>query len=192
MSQAPNNQPQIQTVPVPIDVPVPSSDSGARSEGSIRWQLSANDIISELEHDLRGDDLNRKTMQWDEVKGMALLNNKGIRMVKSVMRSALNRNVFLSNLDEDRILMFCYNFELDLIDMVVLKHEEWHLDKANCDIVIDKVMVGMFCALKRAQDEGERRGLRETRSIREIVSSGFGQVAEKGWSLFGHKFGGGN
>ena len=69
-----------------------------------RWQLTAEDLLTELEHDLKGEEYDHKTRSWVlRSGGQPLMNQKGVRAVVSMVKPVVNKNTFLSNLSEKRI-----------------------------------------------------------------------------------------
>jgi len=159
----------------PMNIHLPSSSFGGGrnlSDSTIKWQESAGDILAELEHDLRGEELNMETARYDK-KYESLMNDSGINCIKSIIRTRANKVVFLSKLKENKIINMCRDINMDLVDQIALKHQQWELKKENCTMVVLKVMDLTFAALMRAEGEGERKFLRESRDVHEIIRSGY-------------------
>jgi len=178
-----------QPVQIPYDIPMPSNDNqqGKFDSATIIWQLTSTDILNEIEHDFKGEILDENGV-W-KAKGKVLVNEQGIRTILTIIRSRVNKIVFLSKLNEDIILKFCRDIELDLEDQILLNYQKWHLDKTNCSMLLHKVSQLIYCGLMRAEGEGERKFLGETRRVNEqIISNPYAVQIQKDKGLFGRIF----
>ena len=164
----------------PMNVNLPSSSfSGGRnlSDNTIKWQESAGDVLSELEHDMKGEELNIETGKYVR-RYESLMNNSGINCIKSIIRTRANKIVFLSKLSEKNVIDMCRDINMDLVDQIALKHQQWQLKKENCTMIVLKVVQLTFCALMKAEGGEERESLGKTWGVHEIIrggSSGGGQ-----------------
>ena len=153
-----------------------------------QWILTSEDILSFLEHDLRGEiyviNEEKGTASWEK-KGMRLINDEGIVCLKSILHSFINKTVFLSTLSEDDIREICGNIELCLNNLFFLKYKEFDIDKAYLDIIKHKIIYIIFMALRHAQNSGMRETLTKTIQVREMTSS-TPQTQKQG--LFGSLF----
>jgi len=167
---------------------IPSSDymSGQKFDAeTIKWQLSSSDFIEELEHDLKGE-LPQSDGTWKQVDE-PLMNDMGIRTVRSILRTHANKVIFLSKLKEDRILQFSKEMNHVIVDLLFLNYQKWGVKKENCTLIVRKVCHFVFAAMMRAEGEGERKFLGETRSVRELVSNVLPNRQNRGLSIFGRR-----
>lgn len=142
------------------------------SEGSIRWQLTATDIITEIARDLRGEEFDFNSASWRIPEGQRpLMNEEGIRTVLTIIKSRVNKIVFLSNLSEDKINDFCRDINLDLVDQFVLKWEDWECEKENLSMLTRKIMHMVYCGLMRARDGDDKKYFGALQQVKELVTN---------------------
>ena len=150
--------------------------SREQDAGLTKWQLFSDDIIAQIEHDLRGDKwimdmADPEKGEWKRAQDEdAYMNEMGIRRTIGLSHSLLNKNTYLSALREDHIYQIFKNFSIDFSLMVVKNIENFGVDLTNLWIIHDIVLTPMFMALMRALNAGERAFLSKSeRRIERIV-----------------------
>lgn len=152
-----------------------------------RWQLSAEDILLELEHDLRGEVWDEKAQKYVG-KGIAFLNEEGIRAVISILRGKINKNMYLTNLTTDDVYAMTYDLALDVIDVIFLKYKTYDIDKANLSLVANQIIHFVYAAFKRALEEGERHFIQSMHKVTEKTVITPPETEKKGlFGLFSRK-----
>lgn len=137
------------------------SKYGLQDPDLTRWQLSSDDVVLWIEHDLRGeifDEMGRKWVVPEHAK--ALMNERGIREMISVVRNNINKITFLSNLDEEDIFILTRETHKDVAQLIARNYKYYGLDKSHFNLVVHKIVFMLYPALRRAWKEGERIHLR--------------------------------
>jgi hypothetical protein len=150
--------------------------SREQDAGLTKWQLFSDDIIAQIEHDLRGDkwvmdETDPEKGEWKCAEEEdAYMNEQGIRRTIGLSHSILNKNTYLSALREEHIYQLYKNFSIDFALMVVKNVDKFGIDLTNLWIIHDIVMTPIFTALMRALNAGERQFLSKSeRRIERIV-----------------------
>ncbi len=154
-----------------------------------KWQLSTEEIIIEFENELKGLVYNPATDAF-ESKGKQLLNDEGIRIVISTVRSTTNRVFFLSNLKEQHAYDITLNFANDLTQVLMNNIKEFEIDvrRGFQTLIITKSSYIIFSALLRAVNGGERTFLTSTTQTLVKIDDSPQQKKSGGggfWGLFG-------
>lgn len=161
-------------------IPTPMPDNANLT----MWSLSSQDILKEIEHDLRGEIFNEETEKWELVaEGKPLMNDEGIRSIVSLARTIVNKVAFLSNLSEDMVLQISRDFADDLADLLFNNIEQFEIKRTHLNIIVTKISYIIYVALQRAYEEGERRFLKTAE--RRIVSVRQDPNEKKGFWIFG-------
>ncbi len=124
------------------------------------WQLSLDDIYRELEENLRGRYWIQTAEGGEWKKTTRALNEKGISGIMRIVRLMVNKNNILSNLNDQDIYNICRVLNIELAKSVIINAEEYEIESYQIPVLLDAIMNFIFCALKRAKDEGERKALR--------------------------------
>ena len=144
--------------------------------GSIVLLTNPSDELRSLELGLRG------LMEvGDEVKvvGTPLLNDRGVCSVISLVRSCVNQNTVLSNLDEMHIINLVLNMGDTLIkDLMFNKVEYGVCNPSARDRVHTMSITNAFVCMRRPFEEGERRFWRG--SQQEIIMRNEGSSQKGG------------
>jgi hypothetical protein len=161
-------------MPDPRMLSQPSVFSSSPQDNLIKWQLELDNILERAEHILRGDKLEFREghMIWiksPEGHRDRILNEYGVQEVMKVLSMYLNRNTILADYDDEEINDKVFDFGMELKDLFFMKYEEiglTDLDKRkNYPMLIREIVDMIHSAYKRALHGGERRSLREARSI---------------------------
>lgn len=151
-----------------------------------RWQLSPDEILEFIEHELRGEDFDYSKNRWIQ-KSTPILNEEGIRFIVSKIRRKVNKITFLSNLDEQIIYEMMLGFSQTLTQEIFNNGEAWGIDwnKGHQNSIVDDVCDMVFIALRKALAQGERKFLgSHTKIMHRIDETPSRQVKEKKFGLF--------
>lgn|SRR3990167_2273627 len=158
-----------------------------KQSGLIRWQLDAEDIMLKLKAALlrknlviKGDNVEMQDIKLTRtvyVKGkkkgemvkeereyalVPLLNEEGLRDLIAIVESYLNKNTYLSELNEFEIAELVRETMISIIGILYSKHREYDLEEKNLDIVINIMFNYIYSAAKRAEKGGERKFITNT------------------------------
>jgi len=148
----------------------------------IRWQQELGDEQDILEHDLKNHVYTDNGWMVDP-NLPALLNDKGIFMIKRELRPHLSRNLFMSNLKEDRICMMQQNTLKTIALTLVANHGTYDFDVRNINHIMRVTKNYIIPGAYRAFNEGERKHLRTMHKSVEAHTSSEDQRPKK--KLFG-------
>lgn len=139
----------------------------------IKWQLDMDSILERIEHMLRGDRISFQdgNIFWirsekDEDK---IFNEFGVSEIMRILSMYLNRNTILSNYTDEVINYKVYDMGMEVADLIYLKYESMGLNTLEkrklYPIVVREIVDSVHSAYLRAYQGGERRSLREARSV---------------------------
>ncbi|MCK5293672.1 MAG: hypothetical protein KAJ49_03395 [Arcobacteraceae bacterium] len=139
----------------------------------IKWQLELDNILERCEHILRGDKLvfeqGNLTWQPNIKEEDNILNEYGVAEVMRILSMYLNRNTILSDYDDTEIREKVLDFGRELNDLFYMKYEQMGLvgleKRKNYPMLIREMVDIVHSSYKRALHGGEKRSLREARSI---------------------------
>jgi hypothetical protein len=120
-----------------------------------KWQLWSDDILSGFEDILR----NRK---WDAQKGMyvnigiPIMNEVGIQAIMNEVAPLINRNTFLSNVKEERIMQLMLWKSNRITELLGNNYEKYDLDIDHYFSLISIIQDVLEFTMRRPVDEGER------------------------------------
>src|SRR3972149_11812082 len=128
-------------------------------KGSSEFELSFDDVLEYLEHILRGHNKNSKTGEWDTSKEseFRLLNDRGIQDLKYAMMAVGNRNVFLSNIPEEKVYYFIRTIRIDVASLLAYNYKQYNAKKQYLSYVLDLITSVIASAFFRSMDGGERK-----------------------------------
>lgn len=152
-----------------------------------RHMLSSDDVIEQLEHQLRGEDFDYEKNMWLKAVGKPVLNERGVRIIISRVRWYVNRVPFLSNLEDPQIYEMMYNFSNNLTELIFNNGDEWELNWAYAmqNNLVDEICDLVFIGLRRAFAQGERKFLgSHTKILHRIDESPNQKQAGKKWGIF--------
>lgn len=139
----------------------------------IKWQLELDNILERCEHILRGDKLvfENGNVIWTPNTNSKdnILNEYGVQEVMRILSMYLNRNTILSDFSNLEIREKVLDFGRELSDLFYMKYEEMGLigleKRKNYPMLMREMVDIIHSAYKRALNGGEKRSLREARSI---------------------------
>jgi len=126
--------------------------SPQHSASSIIFQLSSTNLLIDIEHKLRGEIFDAtagENGEWIQTR-QALMNEKGIGVVMSILSIHLSHFNVLSILTQDEINRICFNISTNLSDALYTKSTEFEIDKAFFLTLVDTIDNVVYINLKRA------------------------------------------
>jgi hypothetical protein len=158
-------------------------DQEKGQEMTSKWELEIDDLLAELERQLGGyvyevDSQGNIIVNRDT--SLALMNDVGIRFIKSRISLIANKFTLLSNLNEEEIKKICFNYSMAIKNELIKNYKKFEIKKETLETLILSISILIYTTLKRAMNEGERkyRKLIEKREIRLIP--GLESDAKKG------------
>lgn len=145
-----------------------------QSPNLIQWQLDIENELELIERLLRGHRLVRDkegNQKWEEPKDEdeALFNEKGVQEIMKFVRMYVNKNLLLSNFSEDQINIRVRQFGERLTRFIYLNYEDFGMDtyykQKHFEMVVMNFTDMIEAAYMRALNGGERRSLREARTV---------------------------
>lgn len=154
----------------------------------IKWQLELDNILERCEHILRGDRLifEQGNMIWmpNINEKDNILNEYGVAEIMRVLSMYLNRNTILSDYDDTEIREKVLDFGRELNDLFFMKYEEMGLigleKRKNYPMLLREMVDIVHSSYKRALHGGEKRSLREARSITQTEAIAGGVTVNAG------------
>lgn len=152
---------------------------------SIISLTNPEETLQKMEMNLRGmiEDANGKPKQVGE----ALMNDVGIRNIMGLAQGLISRIMFLSNMEKENVEMMI-EYLVDTLDRdLMMNRVPYGIKQSNDRSKISFIVVsGSFAALKRAQQEGERRfwkGSQQETIIRQESNQPKGNILTRmaGW-----------
>jgi hypothetical protein len=129
----------------------------------LKWQQDMEDELERLEHNLRNEVLkNNRWWKKTELKGYdvlgqpinqpmpPLLNDKGIQMILTECKPLMSRNLFNSNLDENRILQMLKGASNSIADNLADYFDEYSSEFRNWDHILSIAKNAMIPGAFRA------------------------------------------
>ena len=152
-------------------------------ESSIIYQLDAEQICAEIEHQLLGEKYNREDDKWIKPKGTKpVMSKEGIDYVMGEIRKRVNRNTFLSFLTDETIETMCGDLHKTLTDVMILNWETWKIDKTLIRPTVYGVMDTVHIALRRSLNKTTLNYLKKATQVVENIRREGNQ--KKGFGLF--------
>lgn len=139
----------------------------------VKWQLNLEEEKERIYHLLKG---HRKIINEDgqevwmepESKESAILNDYGVDYIMGLLEAFMNRNIILSNFDEERIEEICMDLGNQINEDIYNDYERMGLDtddkRKKFPIIVWKVLINVEAALRRAL------GGRENLNLRKIIT----------------------
>jgi len=122
-----------------------------QSEGSLIYQLDTEEMITNIEHSLKGEV--NVDGQWIIKKNQVIMNDEGAAAIVTELRARVSRNTFLSNLTDDVIERICVTLHMNLLKMMALKYYEWEMDKEDIRPTLYRIMDNVEISLYRGANK---------------------------------------
>lgn len=113
------------------------------------YQLDSSDIVSSLEHLLRGQFWDRNKNEWKQ-KGNPLLNEDGIKMMVTIVASHMSKEKILTDIPKDQIMRMCRDMRLAVVNHLTMKYNDYKVKKADLDIILEIVDHYIYMNLSRS------------------------------------------
>ena len=165
---------------------IPSAFGSYQDDNLVKFQLELDNILERIDHLLRGHIISydkNGSVIWKEPNDVKerVLSDYGVNEVMRVLNYYINRNLILSNFDEEEIRWKMYDLGVELKDLFYLKAEEMGLDTPDKQklypILVRLLVDSVHASYNRALYGGERDSLREARHVtqNEAMNQGFTQ-----------------
>ena len=115
-----------------------------------RWQLDLDEVINELELSLKGMVFDPSRKRWVQ-RYKPRANEEGISSVMTEVRSRLNKNFILTNLEDSDIKRIMIEINTAIINKIILCRKEMGIDKTDIESIVDMIDHAVFATLKRAE-----------------------------------------
>jgi hypothetical protein len=113
----------------------------------------------------------------------AMINSMGAARLETLMNGLVNRNTFMTKLDDEAIRDRMFFLTLNMLAWFFIYHREWEVKPGNASIMVNMLCDIVENALKRAEGGEERSGHMATRQVHELATHG--GTEEKPKTLFG-------
>jgi len=158
------------------------------SEVTSTWELEIEDLLKQMEEDLGGVyyiiQPDGKVVRKVDKK-LALINETGLRYLKSRIRMIANKWVALSNVNEKDVKKFVLFFSDGLRMELRAKKDEFEIKRHNFETLVLSVSWLIFMAINKAVGEGERRYRRGIeKRIVEFAKKGKRGITDAIMSMF--------
>lgn len=156
------------------------------------WLTNSQDIIEDVIHTFRCEFLDSKTGEYTRPEGIKpIMNEEGIRLVRYILGNYLDRNTYITNVDERGFAdLRRYGF-LPINETFCLKYKELGIEKENLSIVLEMIKQKIEMALRRPLYHGERDFYATSVKESFVLNRDAQEKPKGGFSLFGNIFGGG-
>ncbi|MHA1329659.1 MAG: hypothetical protein ACTSR2_01145 [Candidatus Hodarchaeales archaeon] len=126
-----------------------------------KWEIETKDIFVDLLESLSGlQIIELPTGQLDvrRIPGIdPLLPLDGAMKIISMLRGIVNKNLFLSNLDEKMIAENTKHVGIKVATMLYMNWDEWELTIPKADATVEVVVNTVYSAMRRAFNESEKK-----------------------------------
>lgn len=164
-----NEQPQYQYPQMPYIEP--------QMQNSLKFQLEPDELIKNLRYILLGFEkvYNEQTGRDDWVKdkhSLPLINEKGMRVIESVLRGYLDKSLPMSDLEPEQIEQFTLGLEYDLRNMVTINFlgtNDWNIkDLSTASTIKNIVCTQVYATLRKAHLRGYQNFLKTIQRVTEV------------------------
>ena len=156
---------------------------GAENENLVKWQLDIKEELQRIEHLLRKHvpkrDSNGQEYFAEPEKKDQLLNEHGVNFILNLLGWYLNKNIILSNFDDEQINLRVHQFARELTNYLHNNYEKMGLNNTDklkeVPLLVLNLVNTVEAAYNRALHGGERESLRTARSVHQTEPlGGFG------------------
>ena len=143
----------------------------------IMYQLDTAEILEELEMNLKGYDWDFKSNTYVK-KRAQMVNDLGIDTFMTLLKAEVNKTKILSYYEDEDVLIIAKEFELNIVDVLAAKYQEFGIDEQLLSSVRSMWGNAVYSAYMRGLHGGERTFLRgveqrtETYAEKEKSKSG--------------------
>ena len=145
----------------------------------VKWQLDIEEELERMEHLLKGHipkvDNKGNAFFEEAPEDQRLFNEKGVREILKILSWYLNKNIILSNFDEDQINLRVHQFSRVLTDFILFNYEKFGLDtqekRKHYPMIVMTIVDTVEAAYLRALRGGERDSLRTARTVHQTENA---------------------
>ena len=131
--------------------------------------MDPKDILKDIENALKGRRFDEKEGKYIDSKD-PLMNENGVMAIMNlIMKSRINRNAFLTNLDSIEVRFILKKLLKDLADKLFMDYELYDINENNLNLIIDLVEDTVLFSLNRAIGQGERKFLGGILDLRGLL-----------------------
>lgn len=120
-------------------------------------------------HRLEEDEKGQEVWVEPDDRKSAILNDYGVDYIMYLYDSFINKNIVLSDFEEERIYEILYDLGMAIIHGIFNDYEDFGLDtdskRKRFDIIVLGIMTNIEATLNRAKSGGERRTIRAITTI---------------------------
>lgn len=127
-----------------------------QSEQQTRWELDLTPEIRAIINRMRGRVFDEKQEEWVQVRE-PLVNEKGIHKIMVLMEGMTTKATPMTDLRSDEVVNVVRTLHCDLAWHLIMKMEEYEIDKPDLRIIIPLVTNMIFFSVKRSEEGGERK-----------------------------------
>jgi len=162
-------------------------DTPNKDASLTRWQLESEDILENLEHDLRGerwfvDKTGHGSWNKEDETHEPFLNEKGVKAIINILKPIVNKNTFLTNYSEERVNDLLFFISNKITRTLYCNYDEFEIKPEFFPILNEMIQTFLESSLRRPQEQGERKFLSSTEQRRILVQEG---QSQKKFGLFG-------
>lgn len=156
MQNIPNNfQQNYPQINEEYDSYVPQIMPQGNLDANFVQQINPEIVVENIFHSLSGEVWDYKEGKWVR-KLKPFLNELGVNTVITVVRSIVNQNTTMSNLDSKIISNIIVSLGDELACLFMLNWKDFDIEKANLTPIVKVIQNMAYFALMRAYLEGER------------------------------------
>lgn len=143
-----------------------------------QWALDTTTLVSEFEHNLRGDRwVVKPTQVGDELINVGewkltdkpRMKEEAIKEIVNIIKIYVNPVTMLTNLDEDRILLHLENLRFEIAAWVLFNGRKNEIDVNERNLLIEEIIRFVEYALRKSKDAGERKAMTKAQSVQTRV-----------------------
>lgn len=144
----------------------------------VKWQLDIGEELERIEHLLRKqvpkyDEDGNKYFE-DPKEEDQLFNNEGVNEVLGILTNYINKNIILSNFDEDEVKVRVKQFSRTFSNFIFLNYQKFGMNTPDkikhYPMVVIAIVDLVESAYHRALNGGERTSLRTARTVHQTES----------------------
>ena len=149
--------------------------SSDENENLVKWQLDIKEELERIEHLLRKHipkrDKNGNEYFINPTKENQLFNEHGVNFILNLLGWYLNKNIILSNFDQEQIDQRVHQFSKELSNYIHNNYEKMGLDNHDKQKEVNMIIMNLVntieAAYNRALHGGERESLRTARTVHQ-------------------------
>jgi len=149
-------------------------EESSGAERSIAYQIDCDEIIESVALHLKGqikvfDKKTQKMQIIDDPHSKALINERGVSRVVTILRSHINKVFILSDLEDEDIRAITSSLSSILIDELYFNWEEFGITSyPSGSIVIDVVVNTVYATLRKAYRGGYLDAIKTIQRVHDV------------------------